>query len=181
MDIGKILMLLYIALPAFVANMLPVIAAKQGWLKIFDVPLDNGRTWRGYPLLGPGKTLRGLIVGVSGATAVAGVQYLLSGFVPWLPVFGSWPLALIFGFTAGFGALAGDAAASFLKRRIGVKRGRPFIPFDQIDYIFGFLLFTSAVVSWQWPQALFLLAFAFIANPLTNLTAYALKIKSTCW
>jgi CDP-2,3-bis-(O-geranylgeranyl)-sn-glycerol synthase len=50
---------------------------------------------------------------------------------------GRW---LSLGFLLGLGAMAGDAAKSFFKRRLGIAPGHPWIPFDQIDFQIGALL-----------------------------------------
>jgi CDP-2,3-bis-(O-geranylgeranyl)-sn-glycerol synthase len=45
------------------------------------------------------------------------------------------------------GAIVGDAAGSFLKRRIGVKRGQ-FLPIvDQLDFLIGAILITSLIAT----------------------------------
>jgi len=53
---------------------------------------------------------------------------------------------LLFGFLMGFGALLGDMTKSFFKRRLGYAPGKPFIPFDQLDFVVGALLFTYPLV-----------------------------------
>ena len=176
------IVLLYITIPAFVANMMPVIAARTDLLRGLALPMDGGRTWRGRRILGDHKTWRGLVVGAGGAVGVTLIQFVLSGHF-------SFPgehlagigVSALFGLLAGLGAIGGDAAKSFVKRRIGIASGRPFIPFDQVDYIAGFLFLTAPVVSWTFGDALFLLVFAAAANPLVNFVAYVFGIKNTYW
>ncbi len=50
--------LLYFMLPAYVANMMPVFARK---IPILGSPIDMGKRYRGFRLLGKKKTWRGLI------------------------------------------------------------------------------------------------------------------------
>jgi hypothetical protein len=79
--------------------------------------VDCGWRWRdGRPLFGPGKTWRGVIVGV-----------LVTGLVAQLLGYG-------FGFGLLFGAasLFGDLVSSFVKRRLGMASGDRFIGLDQI-------------------------------------------------
>jgi CDP-2,3-bis-(O-geranylgeranyl)-sn-glycerol synthase len=54
--------------------------------------------------------------------------------------------------------MAGDAVKSFLKRRAGIRPGRPWIPFDQIDFVVGelVLVWTVADLAW-WDVPLILL------------------------
>ncbi len=80
-------------------------------------PLDGGLRCRdGRPLLGPSKTWRGLLAAVAACTLGA-------------PVLG-FPLAI--GALAGAASMAGDALASFIKRRLGIaSSGRAFV-LDQL-------------------------------------------------
>jgi hypothetical protein len=80
------------------------------------LPLDGGRRWRdGRPILGPHKTLRGVLAG-TGAGALAG------------PLIGVGVLA---GAAAGLLAMVGDVVTSFAKRRLGHSSGRPVLGLDQ--------------------------------------------------
>ena len=178
----SILTILFLSLPAFLANMLPVIAQKNKWLPKLKKPVDGGLKFRGKELLGTHKTRRGLVVGTTGAMILSASLVLVNQFFDLeLCVFSSFGIAIIYGFLAGSGALIGDAFESLLKRQIGIKSGRPFIPFDQIDYIIGFLIFTSLVYPWQTRDWIFLILFALLANLITNYVGYKLKIKSTYW
>jgi len=174
--------ILYIALPVFIANMAPVIAAKKKLFKGLDKPIDGSSKIAGKQIFGPHKTWRGFAAGIGAATIAGFLQYLLHLLkIVEIQPFAYLGSALTFGFLAGTGALVGDAFFSFAKRQLGIKSGKPFIPFDQIDYILGFLLFTFPTHPWSAKQIIFLLAFAIMANPLTNLTAYFLGIKKTYW
>lgn len=99
-----------------VANSAPIVVKRllgDRW----GTPLDLGATFvDGRPLLGPGKTLRGVIVAVV-ATALA-----------------AWPLGIPLAVGALIGAvsMAGDALASFIKRRLGVAPSGRAIGLDQI-------------------------------------------------
>lgn len=171
--------ILYIALPAFVANMVPIIAAKLDIFPRLNKPIDNGISLRKKRLLGENKTIRGLITGIFAGAIVSLTQYMLPFFTESLM---STPLlALAFGAFAGLGALVGDALASIIKRQLGIASGKPCIPLDQIDYIIGFIIFTTPFFSWEIRDMIFLLVFALIANPLTNITAYVFGIKKTYW
>ncbi len=171
--------LLYLALPAFVANMMPIVATKTNICPKLAVPIDRGKKMRGREILGKNKTFRGLIIGTLSGAFIALIQF-------YLPFFENIKLdsvstTLIFGTAAGFGALFGDAIASIIKRQSNVPSGKPFIPLDQIDYILGFIIFTIPFINWSFWDIAFLLGFAIIANPLTNLTAYLFGIKNTYW
>jgi len=52
---------------------------------------------------------------------------------------------LLLGFLFGFGALFGDSVKSHFKRKIGIKSGKSWFPFDQTDFVFGVLIFVAPV------------------------------------
>ena len=173
------LKLFYIALPAFLGNMMPVVFSQHTW---WNWPVDCGLTLFGKRLFGDNKKVRGFFVGTLTAILIGLLQFFLyNKFVCQIFYFTTIWQYLLFGFLSGFGALLGDALESFLKRQIGIAPGKPFIPFDQIDSAVGFLALTSILVSWDLRQIIFYLIFVTIFTPLTNLLAYAFKIKKTYW
>ncbi|MFH1412727.1 MAG: CDP-archaeol synthase [bacterium] len=176
------LQLIYIALPCFVANMMPVFFNRLKLLLGLKKPLDNGLKIFNKRLFGDNKTVRGLVVGIIGALIVSLIQYWLWrwNFVEF-NILSSLNQFLLYGFLAGFGAIAGDAVESIIKRQLSIKSGDPLIVFDQIDYVVGFLLLTSFVISWNMNQIMFLLLFSLIAHPISNIIAYIFKIKKTYW
>src|ERR1041385_467142 len=114
MDLAAIPRALWISLPAYVANMSPVFAAKiaPGWTH----PIDGGRLGQdGHRLLGPGKTWRGLAGGAVGgaltALAVAGGAQrwgFVSGWDYGLAAGSSWAAIALFGALGGVRASVGD-------------------------------------------------------------------------
>ncbi|MEK6975224.1 MAG: CDP-2,3-bis-(O-geranylgeranyl)-sn-glycerol synthase [Candidatus Thermoplasmatota archaeon] len=229
MVVASILHALLVFLPAYVANMSPVLVAKliPGW----KAPIDGGRLGKdGKRLLGPGKTWRGLaggtLLGAATAVAVAllvppydaaglwdGWDYGYNGFdgapigsdepcndtpdpiaaicaaPPSSPL---WAIAL-FGAFVGFMALVGDAVKSYFKRRTGRDRGRPWVPFDQLDFVvFGLLAMAiaSPLLADGWVKAALLddwvvLATLIVLTPLlhflVNVLGYVLKLKEVWW
>lgn len=80
-------------------------------------PIDGGlRFVDGRPLLGRGKTWRGLAVATAATACVA-------------PVFGISPSL---GAALGATSMAGDALSSFLKRRLGLESGAQCHGLDQV-------------------------------------------------
>lgn len=118
-------------LPAGVSNMSPVLANKLPGIKNWNTPVDFGTTLHGKRVLGDNKRWRGIVVGtiLGGVTAVI-VSKLNANTVVTVAPF--WV-----GIILGFGALAGDVIESFFKRRVGIKPGNAWFPFDQTDYIVG--------------------------------------------
>lgn len=169
MTIAYVLTVLYMAVPAYVANMMPVVVARFKMCESLATPVH-------IRLLGANKTWRGLLVGIVAGVVVALVQWLV-----WMPYVSSIGVALAFGLLAGAGALIGDMVESMVKRALGIGSGRPFIPFDQIDYIIGMLLFTLPVYLWSYTDMGILLVFVLVANPVTNVVAYLIGVKKTFW
>ena len=99
-----------------VANSAPI-AARRLLGDRWAAPLDGGLNFvDGRPLLGPGKTIRGVAVAVV-ATALA-----------------SWALGMSpqVGALLGAVSMAGDALASFVKRRLGVAPSGRATGLDQV-------------------------------------------------
>jgi CDP-2,3-bis-(O-geranylgeranyl)-sn-glycerol synthase len=164
-------------LPAYVANMSPLLVAKviPGW----KAPIDGGRMAKdGRRVLGAGKTWRGLVGGtVLGAVTAVVVALLVPAhtepgfFHGWDYGFGgfdgapigsddpcgdtgkcqgngsSLPAIALFGAILGCAALVGDAVKSYFKRRRGKEGGAPWVPFDQLDFVV-FGLAAAFAFSW---------------------------------
>ena len=161
--------LLWFFLSAGIANMTPVFA-----MRLFGPgkPIDQGKKYKGKRLLGKGKTWQGLISG----TIVGGLFFLVQRQIPvWSLLDYPWYL----GFVLGFGALLGDIIASFFKRRRGVPSGKPWIPFDQIDYIVGGLFFVSFVIPLTGREALIILGSYFVLHILANILGYFTGLRKS--
>ncbi|RLM90720.1 CDP-2,3-bis-(O-geranylgeranyl)-sn-glycerol synthase [Halobellus sp. Atlit-38R] len=176
MFVDLVVVAFWAMLPAYVPNNAAVLAGG-------GAPIDGGRTMGGRRLLGDGKTWRGTAVGTLagvllalGLNVLAPVVVRMTGFE--IPVF---PLAAAFGLA--FGAMLGDIAASFLKRRTGRERGAPFPGVDQLDFVAGALA-CAAVLDFGWFQTTFtlpVLGVVIVLTPvlhvLTNAIAYVLGLK----
>lgn len=173
----------YFALPAFLANMAPVIFAKLGWLKFLSRPIDNGRKIGSEFIFGSGKTWRGIVAAVILGIIMTGIQAWLYDFDFFQNIsLISYPqIFLLFGFLAGLGAILGDLIKSFLKRRIGIASGKSWPVFDQLDFIFGFLIFIYFLAQPSIVVMITIIILTLIFHPLTNITAYLLKIKKVWW
>jgi CDP-2,3-bis-(O-geranylgeranyl)-sn-glycerol synthase len=173
---------LYFALPMYLANMAPVIV--KGF-PLFAGPIDGGRHWNKKPILGKNKTWRGLIAGTLMGAAVISVQSTLAQSFPFFQELSLMDFtqgsALFFGLLAGFGALFGDAAKSFFKRRFGIPAGQPWIPFDQLDFIAGGLLFTWFIYMPPFNAFLVLLFFTPFLHWGVNVLSYRLGLKDVPW
>ncbi len=144
---NEILFALWFFLPAGLANGAPVIANKLPIINKFKTPLDFGLHFRGKRLLGDNKTWRGLLFGVFVAVVVVLAQSVIYdnwSFVRSISSIDYTASSIwLLGFLLGFGALAGDAGESFIKRQMNIPSGERWFPFDQLDYVFGGLLLSS--------------------------------------
>ncbi len=168
----NLLLAFWIFLPAGIANLTPVLANKVPLLNRWRTPLDFGKKLGGVRLFGDNKTWRGLVSGTLVAGFVAAIEYhaFYGG--------GFSTLFFIYGVLLGFGALAGDAFESFLKRRAGVDPGKPWFPFDQIDYILCALAFTYPLFHLPLIIMAYILALYFGLHLLISYIAYLLKLKA---
>lgn len=161
--------LLFLMVPAYVANMAPVLVKWWKW----TAPLDCGLAVGGARLLGDNKTWRGVIAGtVAGAVAM----FALS--------FAYWPFAfspVLWGLLAGCGALVGDAVESFVKRRLRIQPGEPWVPFDQLDYAIGALVLGSVVFFPGWASAVAVVVLSAVGHVLVNHIGYALGVRKVKW
>lgn len=113
------------------------------------VPVDFGIKWRGREILGKNKTWRGLFVGTITGVLVAGIQSALFSNINFFKThtlvdYGKVNFILL-GSLMGAGALIGDLGKSFIKRRLNKPAGSPWFPWDQLDWIAGAILLSSAV------------------------------------
>jgi len=127
------------------------------------IPLDGGHRFRGQPIFGMNKTLRGFVVMIPGAAlafvAVATAVSLPEGGPPAT----LWQLRLVeyaaLGAWAGFGFMAGELPNSFVKRRLGILPGESpssnltktiCLIIDRTDSIFGMLAAVTVAVPTPW-------------------------------
>jgi hypothetical protein len=104
MDMSDLSLSVRLLLLLGAANVAPI-AAKRVFGARWSWPLDGGlRLFDGRPLLGPTKTVRGLMAAVVGAGLAAVLLGLPAGL----------------GVAVGALAILGDALSSFSKRRLGV-------------------------------------------------------------
>ena len=172
---------LYFFLPAYFANAMPVLG--KGVLKKLAYPIDFRKKWNGKSILGSHKTWRGILFAVAAGALIFYVQKLLY-FYPFfqkisLIDYSGYSVAL--GFLMGFGAIFGDSAKSFFKRRLGIKPGGRWIPFDQLDYVIGALLFGAVLYIPSWQAILIIVVASFFLHIISNHLAYYLRIKKVKW
>lgn len=169
---------LFILLPAYAANGFPPLARGKK-------PMDFGRNFfDNRRLLGNGKTWEGFSLGLFIGTLVGALEaYLYPDLNAYANLFGvSLPqINLFVGFMIALGALCGDLAGSFIKRRLKMPRGANAPLLDQLNFVVGTILF----VYWFTEIGVWMIAIMLIITPIIHRAAsiigYILKFKQVPW
>ncbi len=168
MVVSLLLKSLYFFLPAYIANMSPVLFK---WLPFLDKPVYE-------KYFGSHKTWRGLAIG----TLLGGLTFYLqkiayAGGFRTISLIDYSDFSVLLGFLLGFGAVAGDLLKSYYKRKAGIKEGQPWLVFDQIDFVLG-AMFLSFFVYVPPPEvALILLVASPILHVIVKYLGYLLKLE----
>ncbi|AMD17960.1 hypothetical protein TL18_07940 [Methanobrevibacter sp. YE315] len=181
-DLGMILItciaVLYFILPAYFSN-------GAGLLFGGGLPVDLGKSdSHGVRWIGDGVTWKGLIGGtiigiITGAIQGFLAPQIIAEFGQYIttPIVTSIPNGILIGFLLGFGALLGDAIGSFLKRRLGIGRGKPAPILDQLDFLIVALILVSFVVKLSLSFVVIAIVLTLIIHLLANTGAYLLGLK----
>jgi len=172
----------YLILPGAAASIIPVLVRKVDFL---NYPIDLGRQLDGKPIFGPNKTYRGFLFGVLSAIVVSYLQMLLfasSGFIRDISIidYSEYSFALL-GFLMGFGSLFGDLVKSYFKRRLGIGPGVSWFPWDQLDALFGAILFCSPIVFPPWSAILFLLVLIPVIHIIVKHIGFYMGVNKAKW
>ncbi len=149
--------------PAYCANGAPVLGGG-------GKPLDFGRNFvDGKRIFGAHKTFRGFFFGLAIGIGVGVADCLVFG-LPWL-----------FALLTPLGALFGDLAGAFIKRRLNIAPGGLLPVIDQIDFVIGALVFGLPLMMINWETAIAVLLITPPIHLFTNYLAYKLKLKKNPW
>ncbi|MEM4643675.1 MAG: CDP-archaeol synthase, partial [Candidatus Bathyarchaeia archaeon] len=85
------------------------------------------------------------------------------------------------GFFISLGALLGDLAGAFLKRRIGMAPGEMLPVIDQIDFIMGAIILAFPFFELTLELVAVIFVITIPLHVLTNFVAYRLGLKSKPW
>jgi len=167
-----ILKALYFFLPAYFANMAPVIFRKIPWL---GVPVHE-------KLFGQHKTWRGLIIApIIGVVIFSLQKYAHQAGFQALSLIDYSDFSLGLGFCLGAGAILGDLLKSYYKRKEGIPPGEPWIPWDQMDFVVGGLIGSL----FYYVPSISVVMILLIASPslhiVVNHIVYWLKIRKEKW
>jgi CDP-2,3-bis-(O-geranylgeranyl)-sn-glycerol synthase len=168
--------LLLFILPAYVANATPVLFGG-------GIPVDFNRKFiDGERIFGDGKTWRGLLAGLcfGSVTGLLESQLCSLAVLPSSLCLNFTPLA----FVLSLGTMAGDLAGSFIKRRMGMKRGYPSLILDQLSFLLFALLLSTPYLPGGFlalDSLALLLALTYLLHVLSNILANRLGLKKVPW
>jgi CDP-2,3-bis-(O-geranylgeranyl)-sn-glycerol synthase len=180
--IKTILTALYFAAPGLIANMSPILG--KNILKSLAKPIDFRYKFCGRRLFGDHKTIRGFLLAIFTGGLLGFVQYLIrdiSFFSSISYINYTLGISILIGAVFGFAALFGDAVKSFFKRQLDIPPGKPFIPFDQMDYVIGIILFSFFFKPVTWQMALALIIVIPFVTVLFTKIGYSLKLREEKW
>ncbi|MEM2980221.1 MAG: CDP-2,3-bis-(O-geranylgeranyl)-sn-glycerol synthase [Thermoproteota archaeon] len=146
-------------IPAYAANASALIFKGRRQMDFGKFFID------GKPVFGKGKTFRGFFLGL----AVGVIIGILMG-IPFSQVF-----------LISLGALLGDLAGAFIKRRLSIKPGDPAPILDQFDFMLGATLLSQP---WKYldPRSIIIImALTPAVHLVSNVSAFLLKIKKVPW
>lgn len=113
---------LYLILPGLLGNLG---AWAFGKFRLLNYPIDCNLKLKGIRLLGKNKTFKGIVASIVIAS-IANIS-LKSSF----------HLGALMGFAVAFG----DSLKSFFKRRLKIREGRDWMPYDLLDLPIGYSIF----------------------------------------
>jgi hypothetical protein len=181
---------LWITAPVMLGGLTHVLVIKLSLLKpLAAVRLDLGMRWRGQPLFGENKTLRGAIVMIAATTGFVLLQAALASRWSWardLMPSSQRNHPLVWGLLAGAGYIAGELPNSFVKRRLGVAAGATadgglgavLWTVDQVDSLAGVLVFLLPLWTAPLSVVLALFAVALVLHPLVAFIMLGLGLKT---
>jgi len=166
--ITEIIDFLIFILPCYIANATPVVL-KNAFP--FKTPIDlRKRFLDGRRVLGEGKTYEGFISGVLVGSFI-GLLLTLLGLHT---VYGSIVLSI--------GAMLGDCIGSFIKRRLGVPRGKPLPLVDQLTFVItALLLYNYLIAPVRTEYYVLSILITLPLHVFTNWIAYIAKLKEVPW
>jgi CDP-2,3-bis-(O-geranylgeranyl)-sn-glycerol synthase len=161
---------LFLILAFVPAGLLHSLWLNNRFSRALAIPLDGGRMFRGRPILGENKTLRGFVVMIPAAALAFATVAIVISLPQGTPPATLWQLTPLgyaaLGAWAGFGFMAGELPNSFVKRQLGILPGQApssgltrtiCFTVDHIDSIVGMLIAVTIAVQTPWTTWLWVL------------------------
>ncbi|MBI4980857.1 CDP-archaeol synthase [Candidatus Woesearchaeota archaeon] len=163
-----ILKSLYFFLPAYVANMAPVLFR---WIPWLNKPVHER-------LLGGHKTWRGIVVAtIMGAIVFALQKYAYAVGFDKIALIDYNNFSWLMGALLGAGAILGDAVESYYKRKAGIPPGHSWMPWDQLDFVIGGVLLGMILYVPPAEVVLVLLVASPVLHIATNYIGYLIGVN----
>jgi hypothetical protein len=177
---------IYFFIPAYIANASPPLAKTFNILNKFDKPVDGGKTINNIPILGSHKTWRGVMCELFLGVLFFQVIVLINNHfnLPFFETIGIDPLSINawgIGIILSLGVIFGDLLFAFIKRRLRLKPGIAFVPFDQTNYVIGAFLFVQPMLKLPIYFWITLLLLTFFIHVLFNRIGYNLGLHKAKW
>jgi CDP-2,3-bis-(O-geranylgeranyl)-sn-glycerol synthase len=154
---------LFLIVAFVLAGLLQSLWLRSSVSRVLAIPLDGGRTFRGRPILGENKTMRGFVVMIPAAALAFAAVAIVVSLPRGVPPATFWQLTpagyAALGAWAGFGFMAGELPNSFVKRRFGILPGQApassltgaiCFTIDRTDSIVGMLAALTVAVPTPW-------------------------------
>jgi len=184
MSFQFLLSCLHFFLPAYFTNMTPPLVASAGILKSLAKPVDFGKKFLGQPIFGSHKTWRGVILGILVGFSIAFLQFHLYKFpaIRKISLFDYQKINIfLFGFLISSGAVFGDLFFAFIKRRLKIKPGTIFLPFDQTNYVIGAAIFLAPFFEIDISVWMTLFILTFFLHIIFNRIGFLLSLHKAKW
>ncbi len=173
----SLLQTFYVFLPAFIANATPILLVNIPIVARYNTPVWIAK-------FGKNKTWAGLIGGTLGGILTGIVQHYLFDVVPFTGIdhlHGTLAWSMLAGGLLGSGALIGDIAKSFVKRKIGIRPGGALPFWDGVDHIVGATIFLTPLYVAEPLDMLILFLVSPVISLVSNTASYFFGWKSTWW
>ncbi len=179
---------LFLIVSLSLAGVCQVLWLRSATSQRFTQRVDFGQTFRGKPLFGENKTLRGFMIMVPASAA----SFILISQLAALAAVdrGLWPLSPLayagLGLTAGFGFMAGELPNSMLKRQLDVAPGQApsnktlalvCLALDRTDSLLGALFAVWLCVPLPWTVWLICLLVGPGIHAVFSFALYKLGVK----
>jgi CDP-diglyceride synthetase len=161
---------LFLIMAFMLAGVLQSLWLNNRYSQRLAIPLDGGRMFRGRPIFGENKTVRGFVVMIPAAALAFTVVAILISLPHGEPPATLWQLTPVgyaaLGGWAGFGFMAAELPNSFVKRQLGILPGQEptsgltktiCFAIDHLDSIIGMLIAVSVAVPTPWMTWLWVL------------------------
>ncbi len=170
MSYSFVLELILILVPLYIANSAAMLLGGK-------TQIDFGKNFFDKrPLFGEGKTFKGTFLGIAaGIISVLILDYYFQGNNGVIQNY------LWYGILLSFGAIIGDIAGSFAKRRMGIERGEPVFLLDQLDFVLGGIVFGGTVHWISLELFLLICVITLFAHKASNFVAFKFKLKKVPW